>query len=677
MQAYFDEKSKAPLPANLVTVLMLIFGAAGIVVALQIVTGWLPLGIRANILRNDLNFIEWIGIGAGVVYGAACLRTAWGLWQRQRSSWAWSQWVSFVTLLIGLGLVMSVLIPGAIKFFLISTDLRLQFADSGLNYWLTVIGFLLLIASVVLLLSSRLQETLRRWRSQLIFGLVIGLGLSFIGLALFVSQFPDQVPNIRNPEVERLAPGILLFLSGVAAYFYVRAGTESSTENRVAIGLTPGKLVRVQLAKSPSAGAIIGFFAIFFGFVMATDLFLQPTSVASILTNISTKGVIAIGITILMISGEFDLSVGSILGVVSMAFMVFMTEGVPLLNTGPVPEFLAAILALIVAIFLGAINGFLRVTTGIPSFIVTLGTLLAFRAITLVVISGGRILRYRDYFAEFPQVFIDSTLLIVLAIVGLVVVGFLAYRFLPRFWRRYFHLIAVRHKNGDFGTTQSIVSGLSALVISAIFAAVAVWLILVVSFHLQNAQIIQVGFFDIANGRWEFTLSDVTQGVLSITIPRDANFRNSIIWWLIFTAAFHIILNQTRYGNAVFAVGGNIGAARAQGINVNRVKVMNFVLCAFLTGVAAIYEVARNPGVDPLKGEGWELDVIAMTVIGGALLSGGYGSIVGTLLGALIFGMLQTGLVLIGVDARLFQGTVGVIIIVAVVLNTAVRGKQT
>ncbi len=122
--------------------------------------------------------------------------------------------------------------------------------------------------------------------------------------------------------------------------------------------------------------------------------------------------------------------------------------------------------------------------------------------------------------------------------------------------------------------------------------------------------------------------------------------------------------------------GGNEGAARAQGVNVDRVKLQNFVIVAILTGIAAIYETSRNPGVDPLKGQGWELEVIAMTVIGGALLTGGYGSVVGSLLGAVIFGMLQTGLVLVGIESRLFTGTIGVIIIAAVVLNTFVRGAQ-
>jgi simple sugar transport system permease protein len=197
----------------------------------------------------------------------------------------------------------------------------------------------------------------------------------------------------------------------------------------------------------------------------------------------------------------------------------------------------------------------------------------------------------------------------------------------------------------------------------------------VASYHIQRADtLLQVGFFDIMNGRWEFSGREVTGGWFQgIDIDTAANFRNSIIWWLFFSVFFHIVMTRTRYGNSVFAVGGNIGAARAQGINVNRVKIMSFMLTAVLTGIAAVYETTRNPGVDPLKGQFYELDVIAMTVIGGALLSGGYGSIIGTILGALIYGMMQTGLVLVGMESRMFAGVVGTIILIAVVLNTYVR----
>ena len=455
----------------------------------------------------------------------------------------------------------------------------------------------------------------------------------------------------------------------------VRQVEEQSDELRRALALTPGKFIRATLAKSPSAGAIIGFIAILMAFTMATDLFLEPSSVASFLSNVATKGVIAIGVTYLMISGEFDLSVGSILGVTALSFMQFMTLGAPVFGVmDPIP---AALLAIFIAFILGAINGVLLITTRIPSFIVTLGTMLAFRAITLVAIAGGRILRYSDHHDDgLPIISISNVVFMVLAVVGLLVIAFTAYRVLPFLYRQAAHAWSVRKNNGDFGTSGAIVRTAVFLLILLILAVAVVWLAAVFSYHGSSGggDLVEVGYFDLFNGR--ITEIGSEGDFFHLQIPRSSNVRLAIVWWFIFVAIFHVILTSTSFGNSIFATGGNEGAARAQGVNVDRVKLQNFVIVAVLTGIAAIYETARNPGVDPLKGTGFELEVIAMTVIGGALLTGGYGSVVGSLLGALIFGMLQTGLVLVGIESRLFTGTIGVIIIAAVVLNTFVRGSQ-
>ncbi|KAB2863906.1 MAG: hypothetical protein F9K46_05280, partial [Anaerolineae bacterium] len=521
-----------------------------------------------------------------------------------------------------------------------------------------------------------------------------------------------------------------------------------------------------------------------------------------------------------------------------MAYMIFMGEGFQ--GIGPLsfeqqPTVVAAILALICACVMGLINGILLVSTKIPSFIVTLGTLFAYRAISLVFIGGGRILRYRDYFpppAEFPQVHISRWAIATLAIIGAVFILVTAAQAIPQYWRRtvkawssikdrelgsvialgvtiwsaisaaalalvfawlvlvaYYHLERVHlgetFGEGDFwlalvlglagvaviaainlfptwrkikpGEAYSIPTGVAlsilwiaifalivkvynlklslsnpdeSLPILIVVAGLAFLHLTFVTFHhyrLARQQVavvgekvevipvttylrkrgllnivvsvalglliallfataydrfgnvdspLKIGFFDVANGQWRFTGEQVTRGLIHINIPNQANLRNAIAWWVILAAIFQVILFRTRYGNSVFAVGGNRGAARAQGINVNRVKVLNFVLCSFLTGLAGIMEVARNPGVDPLKGNTWELDVIAMTVIGGTLLTGGYGSIVGTMLGVLIFGMLGTGLVLVGMDSRMFQGVIGVIMILAVVLNNTVKRSR-
>jgi ribose/xylose/arabinose/galactoside ABC-type transport system permease subunit len=539
--------------------------------------------------------------------------------------------------------------------------------------WAVIVVGLLIAAAALrtawgLLQGERAGLAWARWVSfgTALAGLTLAYGSVLPSVIKSITNSSNVYPLAQNQLIFQVIIGIVLLVTGRLVYREVTRNAE---------GLTPGKYVNVQLAKSPSAGAIMGFLAIFFSFSIATPLFLEQPSIASYLTNVSLFGIIAVGVTMLMISGEFDLSVGSIFGVTSMSFMLFMTEGLPFIGVDPMPPLVAAFFALIIAGILGLTNGVIRVRTGIPSFIVTLSTQYIFRAFTLVVIGGGRILRYRDYYQEFPQVYLNRQLLVGLAVAALLMLAFLTFRTLPPVLRNFQERWANRNNNGDFGTLQALVGTGVLVLLLVIVIGVGVWLTFVASYHIQRADtLLQVGFFDIMNGRWEFSGREVTGGWFQgIDIDTAANFRNSIIWWLFFSVFFHIVMTRTRYGNSVFAVGGNIGAARAQGINVNRVKIMSFMLTAVLTGIAAVYETTRNPGVDPLKGQFYELDVIAMTVIGGALLSGGYGSIIGTILGALIYGMMQTGLVLVGMESRMFAGVVGTIILIAVVLNTYVR----
>ncbi|MDQ7025455.1 MAG: ABC transporter permease [Anaerolineae bacterium] len=678
MQATIDKRENIDVNP-LVTYLTLGLGILAFAVAALILLGWLPLGERVDILRSNKNWIEYAVIILSLIYGIAALRTFSGLSQREKAGLAWARWLTFITIFIGLALILSVIIPTYIKLLSIPapsegvniTELRV--ADSGL--------LLMFIASIGIVYQLSMNADLLRFvgklpairiRYSLILFLLGFLIATPAGL-LWVSQFPNATSNIRTPEAIRLLPGLLLFVLPLFAYLSVRHGEEESDHLRRAISLPPHKFLQTQLATSPSAGALIGFLAIFMAFTMATDLFLRPTSIASILTNVSSKGVIAIGVTILMISGEFDLSVGSILGVVAMTFMAAMTVGDPIfgLIMSPLP---AAFYAIFIGALLGFFNGFILVTTRIPSFIVTLGTMLLFRSFVLVGIAGGRILRYSDHHDALPITVLSQWFFVVLALIGLAILAYTAYRVLPTLWQRVIHNWSVRADNGDFGTASTLVSGVIAVSVSVILALAGLWLVSITLFHM-GGETIQVGFFDIVNGRWDGSMLLGGEG-FSFEVPRDANFRMAIVWWFILVLFFHVILTSTSYGNSVFAVGGNEGAARAQGINVNFVKVFNFVLVATLTGIAAIYETTRNPGVDPLKGDGWELQVIAMTVIGGALLSGGYGSIIGSLLGALIVGMVQTGLVLSGAPSRAFAGVVGAIIIIAVILNTAVRGRQ-
>ena len=261
----------------------------------------------------------------------------------------------------------------------------------------------------------------------------------------------------------------------------------------------------------------------------------------------------------LMISGEFDLSVGSTFAVASYVFALSMNAGVPPL--------LALILALVVSALLGLINGLIVVGTGIPSFITTLGTMLAYRGIARAL-GGGDFARYLD----------DPLLL-----------------------------------------------------------------------------------FNVLNGGIER---------LNHLFTPPSNFRVSIIWFLLIAIAMSLVLRRMRYGNWVYAVGGNPGAALSQGVPVNRVKLLNFVLTGSLAGLAGVVQFCHRCSVDPLRGEGMELVAVTACVIGGVRLTGGYGTILGACVGVLLLQMLEQGLVLMQVPVQVFRAVAGLILLIAVVVNT-------
>ena len=135
----------------------------------------------------------------------------------------------------------------------------------------------------------------------------------------------------------------------------------------------------------------------------------------------------------------------------------------------------------------------------------------------------------------------------------------------------------------------------------------------------------------------------------------------------------HVLLTRTKFGNWIFASGGDARAARYVGVPVNRVKILMFMFTAFCACVFATAQVMEFGSAGADRGVLKEFEAIIAVVIGGALLTGGYGSVIGAALGALIFGVVQQGLFFAGVESSLFRVFLGVILLMAVILNTYIR----
>ncbi|MBW3534312.1 MAG: ABC transporter permease [Gemmatimonadetes bacterium] len=319
-----------------------------------------------------------------------------------------------------------------------------------------------------------------------------------------------------------------------------------------------------RLLARPDAAALLGAAVVWAVFaVVGGAPFRSLDGTAAFLNAAAPLGILAVAVALLMIAGEFDLSVGSMIGLASMCLMVLTVHaGWPLLPA------VAATVAL--SLLLGLGNGLLVVKTGLPSFIVTLGTLFVFRGLA---IAGTRALT---------------------------------------------------------GRTQ--LGGLD----------------------------------DVAGFGWARLLFGSTP---------VGPFRVEVLWWLASAAVGAWILQRTRWGNWVFAAGGAPDAARNLGVPVRRVKVALFMTTALAACLVAILQAVRFTGADALRGELQEFRAIIAVVIGGTLLTGGYGSVAGAVVGALVFGMVRQGIVITGVDADWFQVFLGGVLVAAVVFNDWVRRR--
>ncbi|WP_120495578.1 ABC transporter permease [Kiloniella sp. EL199] len=298
--------------------------------------------------------------------------------------------------------------------------------------------------------------------------------------------------------------------------------------------------------------------------------------------------IIAVGACLLMISGEFDLSMGSMIGFAGMMIAIFgVTLGWPI--------WFAIIVTFVLCIGIGALNGYIVIKTGLPSFIVTLALLFILRGFTIflpqtierkTIIGGIRDVAEGDWIASLFG--------------GKILTGFFQ-------WLGDIGVIATFERGVKAG--QPIVDGVPMLV---------VWAIGLIIFG-------------------------------------------------------HILLTKTRFGNWIFAAGGDAQAARYVGVPVSRVKILMFMFTAFCATVFATCQVMEFGSAGADRGVLKEFEAIISVVIGGALLTGGYGSVLGAALGALIFGVVQQGLFFAGVESSLFRVFLGIILLLAVVLNTYIR----
>ena len=296
---------------------------------------------------------------------------------------------------------------------------------------------------------------------------------------------------------------------------------------------------------------LIGEIAVF---AAQSPAFLSAGNISNLLAFTPELGMITLGMTLLMISGEFDLSVGSVFG---FAPIVMWT----LNNTHTTSLEVGFMVAMALAVVIGFASGWLVTLLKIPSFLVTLGMLLVVRGTALYITDG------------FPQ----------------------------RTWT-------------------------------------------------SNSALMRV------------IVGEFSVGSLRIYA--------SLLWFILFALILGYVLTESKAGNWIQAAGGNAEAARARGVHVTSTKIILFVLTSVISAYAGITSSIRVSAANPNSGTGYELEVIAMVVIGGTALTGGRGTIIGTVIGVLILRMMRNGIVLVGVPGLAYNIFIGAIILGMMALHS-------
>ncbi len=306
------------------------------------------------------------------------------------------------------------------------------------------------------------------------------------------------------------------------------------------------------LLRRREAGTIAGLLALCIGLWIATPFFATVTNLVNVAEQSAIIGIIAIGMTFVILTGGIDLSVGSVVALSGITLAMAVQGGVP------VP--LAVGVGLLTGVLAGALNGLLVTAGRLPPFIATLGVMSVARGAALMLSDGRPI-------SGFPP-------------------------------------------------------GLRAI---------------------------------------------ATERVLGVPLP--------VIAMLVLYGLAHLVLTRTVLGRYTYAIGGNEEATVLAGVNVQRYKILVYAIAGASAAGCAALLVARLNSAQPIAGIGYELDAIAAVVIGGTSLLGGSGSVVGTLVGALIMSVLRNGLNLLGVSSYVQQIAIGVVIVIAVLVDMALHRR--
>ena len=381
----------------------------------------------------------------------------------------------------------------------------------------------------------------------------------------------------------------------------------------------PGWRGMLKSASFRDYGLMIALVLIMLFFEYTTHgVLFQPLNLTNIILQNSYVVVMALGMLLIIVAGHIDLSIGSVVGFVGALAAVLMVNY-------QLDYVSATVICLVVGGFIGAAQGYFVAYFGIPSFIVTLAGMLVFRGLTLAVLQGASV-------GPFPDIF------------QLLAKGFVA---------------------NFAGPYTSLLIGL------------VLWLILVgMSWRRRSAQVQHgvkaeaMNSFLIRNGVIGFVIL-----AFAYQMSSYRGLPNVLIIMFLLVMLYRFVTNKTTIGRRIYALGGNVKAAKLSGIKTERLTFLTFANMGVLAGLAGMIFAARLNTATPKGGLGFELDVIAACFIGGASAAGGVGKVSGVVIGAFIIGVMNNGMSIMGIGIDYQQVIKGLVLLAAVCLDVYNKNK--
>lgn len=383
-------------------------------------------------------------------------------------------------------------------------------------------------------------------------------------------------------------------------------------------------------------GLLFALIAIMLFFQVVTDgTLLKSVNITNLFLQNSYIIIMALGMLIVIVAGHIDLSVGSVMGFIGAFAAVLIVQW-------ELPVALAIPVCLALGALIGAAQGYWVAYWQIPSFIVTLAGMLIFRGLSLWLLEGQSVGPFPKEFQALSTGFIPD--------------------FIP---------VGMKDSLAELFGVRRLNAG--ALFIGATAAIIVVWLNM-----RKREQNIRYGMQEEPAGFF-VARNVIVAGALVFVVYKLATFRglpNVLITMAVLTVIYAFITERTTVGRRIYAVGGNVKAAKLSGIKTERLTFLAFTNMGMLAALAGLIFAARLNTATPKAGFAVELDVIAAVFIGGASMAGGVGKIIGAVVGAFIMGVMNNGMSIMGIGIDYQQVIKGLVLLAAVIFDVYNKRKQ-